>query len=250
MKNLIISGASGYIGHEFIKNIDLNFQRYKRIDGFQHLSGDIFIHLAGKAHDQGASWKDFEEGNIQLTQKIIYECKASGISKIIFMSSSKVYGENSITPFKEDSLLNPISDYGKSKLIAEELIKNSGLAYIIFRPPLVIARGAKGNIETLIKFSKRGIPLPSNIDNKRSFAELSFIVDILKNAADDKFEWNQIYNLSNLDFSTSELFRYLGLRPLVSYPKFIFHFLPHKMKEKLIGTFQIDSNKLKKITQS
>ena len=71
--------------------------------------------------------------NVDGTKNIVDNCNKFGIKKIIFSSSAAVYGDTSELPINEDTSTHPTSPYGKHKLEAEEIIKNSGLNYTIFR---------------------------------------------------------------------------------------------------------------------
>lgn len=94
---------------------------------------EAVIHLAGIAgvdiceRNQELS----EKVNVKGTDAILKEAKSA--EKFLFVSSSAVYGlmEGNID---EETQTNPINTYGKHKLKAEELVKNSGTDYIILRP--------------------------------------------------------------------------------------------------------------------
>jgi UDP-glucose 4-epimerase len=58
--------------------------------------------------------------NIQGTLNFIEACIKEGIKKIIFCSSSEVYGDQSILPIAEGNPLNPKSVYAVSKIVGEE----------------------------------------------------------------------------------------------------------------------------------
>lgn len=59
--------------------------------------------------------------NINVTQKVLDFCIKRKIKKVIFASSSSVYGVNSSVPWKENEKLIPISPYAYSKLSCESL---------------------------------------------------------------------------------------------------------------------------------
>jgi nucleoside-diphosphate-sugar epimerase len=254
MKKILLTGSNGFVGRELVKTLEtstnqiVTFQRGDRIspvlEAFKNL--DFVIHLAGKAHDRGATWEDFERDNVKLTQDLVNAVKSgSPNAKFIFMSSAKVYGENSGAAFTETSPTEPQTMYGKSKLMAENAVKNSGLPYIIFRPTLIFSESAKGNLQTLRKVSKLGIPLPSNINNHRSLARLSFVVKEVVAATNDALPWNEIYNLCDMNLSTSEIFRMNGVTFLLPYPKFLLNLMPPKFQQKLLLNLELDNSKIR-----
>ena len=85
---------------------------------------DIIIHLAAKAGIR-PSLKDpkaYYDVNVMGTLNILEMMKEFNISKMIFGSSSSIYGNNKKVPFSEnDSVDNPISPYASSKKSCELL---------------------------------------------------------------------------------------------------------------------------------
>ena len=87
--------------------------------------------------------------------------------------------------FVETQKVNPLCLYAKSKYENENLIinfyNNYNLKYFIFRIPLVVGEGAKGNLNTLMKYLSKSIPLPlGNINNQRSILSLTNLLYCLK----------------------------------------------------------------------
>lgn len=84
---------------------------------------DVVIHLAAQPGVR-ASFQDPEKyvnNNILGTRNILECCKEAGIGKVVFASSSSVYGNSRDIPFSEKSELKPISPYGISKVAGEML---------------------------------------------------------------------------------------------------------------------------------
>lgn len=100
----------------------------------------IFHHSAfpGVRGNWDKLFKQYIEENILVTQKLLEETKElKNIKKIIYASSSSVYGTSNILPLKETDELKPLSPYGISKLAAEKLcwvyFKNFNLPIISLR---------------------------------------------------------------------------------------------------------------------
>lgn len=201
--------------------------------------------MAGLAHTKNVTLKDFQVNNVFLTEEIVqYVKKFSNNSKLIFFSSSKVYGEESKGFITETEKLFPETDYGISKKKCEELIRESSITYISLRPSLIIGKEAKGNLLSLKKVSNIGVPLPSNISNKRSVTSLEYIKKVLGSILEERVPWNSEYNVADLTVSTSEIFKKIGISFLIPYPKFIFKLLPVSMRTKLLGDFAISNKKI------
>lgn len=84
---------------------------------------DYVFHQAAQAGVR-ASWGDqfsqYIHCNISATQKLLEAAKEAHLKKMVFASSSSVYGDSPL-PMKEENMLRPISPYGVTKLAAENL---------------------------------------------------------------------------------------------------------------------------------
>jgi len=83
------------------------------------------FHLAAQAGVRKSWGRDFAiytVNNIEATQVLLEAVtKAPAIERVVYASSSSVYGDNTPMPFREDALPQPVSPYGVSKLAAEQL---------------------------------------------------------------------------------------------------------------------------------
>ena len=86
---------------------------------------EVVFHLAGIAgvrNSWGLSFGDYLQANVLLTQKILEACKnAPKLKKLVYASSSSVYGGGSGQYSSEQSPTRPISPYGLTKLAGEQL---------------------------------------------------------------------------------------------------------------------------------
>lgn len=158
---IVITGAAGFIGshlsdalldqgHDVTGIDDMDHTTEKRIknENVKHLldhpnyrfvnvnllqvdlnsyigEAEAVFHLAGIAgvrNSWGASFSDYVQANILLTQKILEACKsAPNLKKLVYASSSSVYGGDSGPISSEQSPTKPISPYGLTKLAGEQL---------------------------------------------------------------------------------------------------------------------------------
>lgn len=99
---------------------------------------DYVIHLAAQARIQPSLLDPTEtmRTNVFGTANILKCAKEAGVKRVVFASSSSVYGNGSL-PNKEDNVLDPLNPYAKSKTLAEEMCKlyndRLGLETIILR---------------------------------------------------------------------------------------------------------------------
>ena len=87
---------------------------------------DAVIHFAGlKA--VGASAKaplEYYENNVVGTLRLLQAMDGVDCKQIVFSSSATVYGEPQYLPYDEEHPLNPVNTYGRTKLMAEQMISD------------------------------------------------------------------------------------------------------------------------------
>jgi nucleoside-diphosphate-sugar epimerase len=168
-----------------LSNMNSETNWRKAIEGI-----DVVIHLIAKNHtnytNDVSKLSLYRETNVGVTEALCKSLISSKVQRLIFLSSIAVNGETSSAgkPFDEKSKDDPKTNYGKTKLDAEKTIKNilvsSHLDYVIIRPPLIYGQVFKGNLLTLQKAIKRGLPLPfACIKNSRSLVTLENLASLL-----------------------------------------------------------------------
>lgn len=123
-------------GYDLVDSQDIR-NKYQLDKFFELNQPTVVIHLAALAGvRQGEEYPgEYISTNITGTQNVIEMCKKHNVDRLIFFSSSSVFGDTVAEGgIKESCEYNPISIYGTTKMSAEYLIKNSGLKYTIIRP--------------------------------------------------------------------------------------------------------------------
>lgn len=178
---------------------------------------DIVIHLAARVHIMQDSstnpLAEFRKTNVDGTLNLARQAEKSGVSRFIFISSIKANGQSSFSHsvLKPDDTTAPTDPYGLSKYEAEqgllELAKKSKMEVVIIRPPLVYGPNVKGNFLSLLKYIKKGLPLPlGSINNQRSLVALDNLVNFISHCATHPKAANEIFLISDgEDVSTTEL---------------------------------------------
>jgi len=197
MKKILITGANSYIGTSFEKWLqqwpdDYSIDTVDVIgDGWKNKSFagyDIVLHVAGIVHVKETKENAglYYKVNRDLVYEIAQKAKADGVKQFIFLSSMSVYGiENGV--IDRNSPLNPKSNYGKSKLQAEELIESlddSTFKITIIRPPMIYGKGCKGNYPRLAKIALK-LPFFPDIKNERSMIYIDNLCEFVKLLIDD-----------------------------------------------------------------
>ncbi|MDI9614047.1 UDP-glucose 4-epimerase GalE [Methanothermobacter sp.] len=72
---------------------------------------------------------DYYRNNVMNTMNLLDSMRENGVSRFIFSSTCAVYGNPVEIPITEEHPLNPISPYGRSKLMVEEILRDYGDAY-------------------------------------------------------------------------------------------------------------------------
>tara|TARA_B000000475_G_C15999421_1_gene448326 strand:+ start:253 stop:1143 length:891 start_codon:yes stop_codon:yes gene_type:complete len=275
---IAVTGSNGSLGGElvpFLKDLghrvlvitSSNFSTSK-IDVFTYsdllskkipFKVDLFFHLASI----NSKLKENQiKDEVRITSDILSALPSISCKRLIFFSTSKVYGDNSldINSFHESSPLNPMCHYGKAKKICEDLICSKSLDgelnALIFRMPPVLNKSDSSNIGKLINLSKTPIPIISIAQgdfNKRSFISFENIKIVINKILEniEIFKNSEIYNLSDdRVISLNELLSIAGKKKIYSLPmifgKFLF-FVPFlkNVLLKLFGNFVLDNSKLK-----
>ncbi|MBX7246578.1 MAG: NAD-dependent epimerase/dehydratase family protein [Candidatus Sumerlaeaceae bacterium] len=86
---------------------------------------DVVYHQAAQAGVRASWGRDFEiyvHNNILGTQKLLEACRRHKSLRVVYASSSSVYGETRKFPMEETDVPAPVSPYGVSKLAAEHLM--------------------------------------------------------------------------------------------------------------------------------
>jgi nucleoside-diphosphate-sugar epimerase len=157
---LAISGASGYVGRALVNSFSgmngwkINALRHSSL-GSQNLpnvvdiQGDLLkaeslrqwpgmrstvIHLA-------YMWSAGQDANLRATQNLIEACARAGVARLIHMSTAAVIGRAASTWVDEQTLCEPTTEYGQTKLRIEDVIRDGAQRYgfdlVILRPTSV-----------------------------------------------------------------------------------------------------------------
>jgi len=222
---IIVTGGSGFVGRHLTESLSkehnvsildihppknnvnfieaniLNFNEIKNIlNDF-----DIVIHLAALVGVESSENDPIKtlEFNINGTKNVLEACRNSNIKKIIFSSSSEIYGQPLSVPIKESDPLIPITTYGVSKLAAEEYVKSYskmyGINYTILRLFNAYGPSQSSNFVisrfTNLALENRPITIHADGSQIRAFCHIEDIVRGIKLVL-EKCN-NEIFNIGN-----------------------------------------------------
>ena len=153
-RTVIVTGGAGFIGSHLVDRLVKRDEHVVVLDNFSsgeleflyesieeitlididllkdnfddYLKGaKIVYHLAANPEVQLGITKPevMQEQNVDVTERVLKAMKRTGCDRIVFTSTSTVYGDAKKIPTPENAALKPISAYGSSKLDAEKLIE-------------------------------------------------------------------------------------------------------------------------------
>ncbi|MEW9676281.1 NAD-dependent epimerase/dehydratase family protein [Lentibacillus sp. L22] len=243
MKKILITGVNSYVGNSFEKWVSDYPEQYS-VDKISLRDGswkekdfsgyDVVLHVAGIAHQKETKENAhfYYKVNRDLAFEVAQKAKGEGVKQFIFLSSMSVYGMDKGVIHKYTPA-NPKSNYGKSKLQAEGLIKSLDDDYFriaILRPPMIYGKGCKGNYQRLAKLAMKS-PLFPDVNNKRSMIYIDNLSELIRLLIDG-FE-EGIYFPQNEEYvCTSDMVRTIAethgcnirLTKLFNYPIRLFRF--------------------------
>ncbi len=293
MPEILVTGANGFVGDALcVEAIKRSFMIrgvirtscdlptgvetvvVEGIDGNtdwrEALTGcEVVIHLAARVHvmrdDANDPLAEFRRVNTAGTEHLARCAAASGVKRLVYVSSIKVNGEETRDGqiYSEKDTPTPQDPYGVSKWEAEQALQRvaqeTGLQVVIIRPPLVYGPSVKANFARMIKILKKGYPLPLGvIHNKRSLVALDNLVDLIVTCIDHPSASNQTFLAGDgEDLSTTELLQRMAKamgRPVRLIP------VPAKLLElgaaligkrdvaqRLCGSLRVDISKAREV---
>ena len=135
LKERNLAGRIGRPGYRFVEGDIRAVDLAALLEGVTHV-----FHLAAQAgvrRSWGAEFAIYTQLNIDSTQRLLEACVDRPIERLVYASSSSVYGDDVAIPMTELALPQPVSPYGVTKLAAEQLCH---LYHVNFGVPTVSLR--------------------------------------------------------------------------------------------------------------
>lgn len=262
MKSIFITGSTGFVGSNLIKYFSNkhHFVQYYRNCNDIVINDQFVIHLAGKAHNlkNVSIPEEYYVINTELTKKLFDAFIESNAKVFITLSSVKAVADEVKGILLEDIIPNPITHYGKSKLLAEQYILSrsipSGKRVYILRPSMIHGPGNKGNLNLLYKIVSIGLPWPlGSFENKRSFCSIDNLCFVINELIENDRIPTGVYNIADDEpVSTNELINLIsecqGKKTSIrNIPQFLIKIL------SMLGdvlNLPINSERLSKLTET
>ena len=204
ISSIFLTGSTGFVGRNLINTLNNSFEFYiyKR-NSILNVNQDAVIHLAGIAHDTSGKINSdlYYKVNTDFTKKIFDAFLNSNSKIFIMLSSVKAVSDSPTDIVTESTNANPLTVYGKSKLLAEEYVlskKLSNKRVFILRPCMIHGFNNKGNLNLLYNLVKKGFPWPLGaFNNQRSYCSIENLLFLIKELTENKAIPSGIYNVSD-----------------------------------------------------
>ncbi len=270
-KKILVTGGAGFVGSHLVDRLIAegnevtvydnlgagnihNLDQHKKSNGFRfklrslatkefdiNLANamkehDMVYHLAANS-DAGAGNNDtkvdFNNGTLA-TFNVLDAMRMTGVKKIVFTSSSVVYG-NAEPPTSENHPLHPISLYGASKMAAEVQImaycEMFGMQSWIFRfANIVGSRAGHGIIHDLIlklKGNSKILPVLGDGTQEKSYLHVSECIDGVQFAVKNATNKINIFNIGSRDRITVRQIVNIIIEELKLNPEIVYGSTPY-----------------------
>ncbi|WP_298550063.1 NAD(P)-dependent oxidoreductase [uncultured Algibacter sp.] len=228
-KKILITGATGFIGKYIVEQaiqqhfeVFIALRKTSNTQRINHLNyTEIYVDFNSEEtinqalsdapvfdtviHNAGVTScffnEDYYRFNTEITKNLCAVLKTNQLltGRFIYTSSLAALGPGSAVSLEdivENMPENPITNYGKSKLLAEKEVINSGLSYLIIRPTAVFGQGTNDYKDLVSIVKKRMAIYTASPKQLLSFVHADDISTAIFLANKHSKE-NQIYNLSD-----------------------------------------------------
>jgi nucleoside-diphosphate-sugar epimerase len=164
---------------------------------------DIVVHAAAALPIQ-ASRESIRSVNVAGTENVLRAARDAGVDRVVFISSTAVYGVPEKHPIEEDDPLVGVGWYGESKIDAEALCRVAAVETTIVRPKTFIGPERLGVFEILFDWIREGrrIYILGKGHNRYQLLAVEDLVDAILEAATVPEAGGETFNVGATRFGT------------------------------------------------
>ena len=219
MKKIAITGANGFVGSHLVRklapkydvlclvrenadtdllpeNADIRMIDYNNLSTISEVLKDCDILIHSAALTRARNWQTFKKINIDLPEDLLKISNEIKLQQFIFISSQAAAGPASdlYHPVQETDKCEPISMYGKSKFLAEKIIRDKAdIPWTIVRPVSVFGPGDKDFLQYFKMIKKHIAPLIGFDKKNYNFIYVNDLVDLIDKTILNKKAFNETF---------------------------------------------------------
>jgi nucleoside-diphosphate-sugar epimerase len=164
---------------------------------------DVVVHAAAALPIQ-ASRESIRSVNVGGTENILQAARDAGVRRVVFISSTAVYGVPEKHPIEESDPLVGVGAYGESKIDAEALCRVAAVDTTIIRPKTFVGPERLGVFEILFDWIREGrrIYILGRGHNRYQLLAVEDLVDAIVRAAASPAAARETFNVGATEFGT------------------------------------------------
>ena len=224
-----ISGGAGFLGLHLSRRLLADGHRVRTLDvaplddaelesSVEELRGDVrnrddvralltgadvVVHAAAALPIQ-ASRASIRSVNVAGTENVLSAARDAGVKRVVFISSTAVYGVPEKHPIEEDDPVVGVGAYGESKIDAEALCRVAAVETTIIRPKTFVGPERLGVFEILFDWISEGrrIYILGQGHNRYQLLAVEDLVDAIVRAAKVPEAARETFNVGATEFGT------------------------------------------------
>jgi nucleoside-diphosphate-sugar epimerase len=163
---------------------------------------EVLIHAAAALPIRG-SRAEIMSVNVDGTAALLSAAREAGVRRIVYISSTAVYGVPKVHPISEDFPLEGVGAYGESKIACEELVRSSPLETVVIRPKTFLGPERLGVFEILFDWIRDGrrIYVLGSGNNRYQLLAVEDLVDAIVRACTGDVA-GEVFNVGATEFGT------------------------------------------------
>jgi nucleoside-diphosphate-sugar epimerase len=164
---------------------------------------DVVVHAAAALPIQ-ASRESIRSVNVTGTENVLLAAREADVQRVVFISSTAVYGVPEKHPIEEDDPLVGVGSYGESKIDAEGLCRVAAVETTIVRPKTFIGPERLGVFEILFDWIREGrrIYILGKGHNRYQLLAVEDLVDAIVRAGTVPEAAGETFNVGATEFGT------------------------------------------------
>nr|WP_199722702.1 NAD(P)-dependent oxidoreductase [Haloplanus aerogenes] len=176
------------------------------VEAFERANADVVVHTAAAL----PLWDDAKIRDVTIggTRSVLWAAKELDIDRVVYVSSTAVYGTHDTHPITEESPLDGVGPYGEAKIEAENVCRDfrrMGMCVPIVRPKTFIGPQRLGVFQVLFDWVEDGanVPLVGWGNNRYQLLHVKDLVRAIELLfSRDEGEVNDTFNVGATEYET------------------------------------------------